>query len=154
MTRNICTITCSNIITNTIYPRQKTIVSLCPSSRATGWGTSNQSVVDRLTSSADQISGTGSAFKYGRVNAYRAVGGNPPQPPVSSVPNDFSNYAKYIPSLPYSDNESTVGATFGTSEIYCTANPYGASVWYQWTPTTSEWVTANTGGFCFESNCL
>ena len=118
---------------------------------ATGWGTSNQSVVDRLTSSADQISGTGSAFKYGRVNAYRAVGGNPPQPPVSSVPNDFSNYAKYIPSLPYSDNESTVGATFGTSEIYCTANPYGASVWYQWTPTTSEWVTANTGGSTFDT---
>jgi thermitase len=50
---------------------------------ATGWGTSNQAVVDRLEHTADQSTGAaipnlGSQWTYGRVNAARAV--LPPQP--------------------------------------------------------------------------
>ena len=35
--------------------------------------TNVQAVYDRLTSTADQIPGTGSSFKYGRLNAANAV---------------------------------------------------------------------------------
>jgi thermitase len=40
---------------------------------ATSFGTSNQSVVDRLFETADHIAGTGSSWLYGRINAFQAV---------------------------------------------------------------------------------
>jgi thermitase len=40
---------------------------------ATSFGTSNQSVVDRLFETADHVAGTGSSWIYGRVNAFQAV---------------------------------------------------------------------------------
>jgi thermitase len=51
---------------------------------STPHGTSNQAVVDRLLSTADQIDGTGSQWKNGRVNAAAAVKG--PSPTVSPSP--------------------------------------------------------------------
>jgi hypothetical protein len=41
---------------------------------STGWGTSNQALVDRITHHADEIAGSGVQWKYGRINAKRAVG--------------------------------------------------------------------------------
>jgi thermitase len=41
----------------------------------TSSGTSNQAVRNRIESTADRISGTGSYWIYGRINACRAVGG-------------------------------------------------------------------------------
>jgi thermitase len=41
---------------------------------ATQYGTSNEAVVHRLTSTADPIAGTGTDWTYGRVNAAAAVG--------------------------------------------------------------------------------
>ncbi len=50
---------------------------------ATGFGTGNQAVVDRITGYADQIAGTGSLWTYGRINASAAVGPNcSPRPNV------------------------------------------------------------------------
>jgi thermitase len=39
----------------------------------TPWGTSAQSVVDRIGATADSIIGTGTLWQYGRINAARAV---------------------------------------------------------------------------------
>ncbi len=44
---------------------------------STKYGTSNQAVVDRLFATADKISGTGTYWKYGRVNAFMAVRNDP-----------------------------------------------------------------------------
>jgi thermitase len=46
---------------------------------STAAGTSNASVRAKVESTADKISGTGSYWAYGRVNAYRAVGGTDPK---------------------------------------------------------------------------
>ncbi len=40
---------------------------------ATGYGTSNASVRNRIESTADKIPGTGTYWTYGRINAYNAV---------------------------------------------------------------------------------
>lgn len=40
-----------------------------------GLSSSNAAIVDRLEATADRIGGTGTYWKYGRVNAYRAVSG-------------------------------------------------------------------------------
>ena len=50
----------------------------------TPWGIDNQAVVDRLTFQADPISGTGTLWQYGRINAARAVGATPS--PVDTTP--------------------------------------------------------------------
>jgi subtilisin family serine protease len=56
----------------------------------TGYGTSNQAVVDRLFSTADRIAGTGSDWVYGRINAASAVGNSTvpvtPTPVPTAVP--------------------------------------------------------------------
>lgn len=44
----------------------------------TAFGTSNAAVVDRILSSADQIAGTGTTYKWGRLNAAAAVAAPPP----------------------------------------------------------------------------
>jgi thermitase len=45
---------------------------------STAAGISNESVRKKVESTAENITGTGSSWKYGRVNAYRAVGGTDP----------------------------------------------------------------------------
>jgi hypothetical protein len=52
---------------------------------ATSYGTSNTSVRSRIESTADAISGTGTYWKYGRINANKAVAGVTP-PPVDTTP--------------------------------------------------------------------
>ncbi len=47
---------------------------------STGYGTSNSSVRSRLESTADRITGTGSRWANGRINACKAVGGQCDQP--------------------------------------------------------------------------
>ena len=48
---------------------------------ASGLCATNTCVRGQVESTADNISGTGSLWTYGRINAYRAVGGTPPPPP-------------------------------------------------------------------------
>jgi subtilisin family serine protease len=52
---------------------------------ATSFGTSNQAVVNRIFETADRITGTGSFWTYGRINAFAAVSqpACTPRPPVS-----------------------------------------------------------------------
>jgi thermitase len=45
---------------------------------STAAGTSNSSVRAKVESTAEKTAGTGSYWAYGRVNAYRAVGGTDP----------------------------------------------------------------------------
>ncbi|MGX1162001.1 thermitase [Arthrobacter sp. SLBN-100] len=45
---------------------------------STAAGTSNAAVRAKVESTAEKITGTGSSWAYGRVNAYRAVGGTDP----------------------------------------------------------------------------
>ena len=53
---------------------------------ATEFGTSNQSVVDRIQGTADRVSGTGSLWTYGRINALSAVGTVPPTATATPEP--------------------------------------------------------------------
>jgi thermitase len=48
---------------------------------STSWGTSAQSVINRLEATADAIPGTGTNWQYGRINAAAAVA--PPPAPVA-----------------------------------------------------------------------
>ena len=48
---------------------------------STSYGTSNQSVRDRIEGTCDVITGTGTYWVHGRVNAHEAVMGSPPPPP-------------------------------------------------------------------------
>ena len=52
---------------------------------ATSWGTSAQSVVNRLEGTADAIPGTGTNWQYGRINAAAAIG-PPPSPTARTGP--------------------------------------------------------------------
>ena len=54
----------------------------------TGYGTSPQAVVDRLTSTASRVAGTGVFWTYGRLDAAAAVGvsGSPPPPTATPSP--------------------------------------------------------------------
>jgi len=49
---------------------------------STSWGTSAQTVITRLETMADPIAGTGTYWRYGRINAAAAVGPPPPPPPA------------------------------------------------------------------------
>ena len=54
---------------------------------STSYGTSPQAVVDRLCSTSDKITGTGTQWKCGRVNAFKAVqGGNAVAQPAPTQP--------------------------------------------------------------------
>ncbi|HSW47555.1 MAG TPA: S8 family serine peptidase [Candidatus Saccharimonadales bacterium] len=60
---------------------------------STPYGTSNQAVVDRLFSTADQITGTGTYWQKGRVNAAAAVGASSSAtltPTVTVGPTDIA----------------------------------------------------------------
>jgi thermitase len=52
---------------------------------ASSYGTSNASVRNRIESTADPVTGTGTYWQYGRINAYKAVAPAAPQPPSLSV---------------------------------------------------------------------
>lgn len=56
--------------------------------------TSAQAIVDRITSTADTIAGTGSQWLYGRINAVRAAGsGKPTNARVTAVTATSISYA-------------------------------------------------------------
>lgn len=69
---------------------------------STSHGTSNQAVVDRLFSTADQISGTGTYWQKGRVNAALAVAtGSAVLTPSVSPSISISPSASPSPSIPF-----------------------------------------------------
>ena len=55
---------------------------------STSYGTSNRAVVDRITSTADRVAGTGTLWTHGRINAAAAVAASvaPPVPPIVVTP--------------------------------------------------------------------
>jgi len=55
---------------------------------STSYGTSPQAIINRLYATADKISGTGTYWKYGRVDAAAAVGTTPTASPLSD--NDIT----------------------------------------------------------------
>ena len=71
---------------------------------------------------------------------------------VAAVPppaNDNFSSATRIPSLPFSDTVDTSAATLETAEPTpsCGYGPMAGSVWYAFTPTTSESVTASANPY-------
>jgi len=64
------------------------------------FGSSAQAVVDRVLNTADKIPGTGEYWKYGRVNAARAVGAfsDSPTPSPTTIPTRFPSPTS-LPSL-------------------------------------------------------
>ena len=118
---------------------------------ATGWGTGAQAVVDRLTQTADAVSGTGSTTKYGRINASRAVGGSPPTYVAPPLSNDYVTSPTIVNALPFIGQQSTVNATTYTGEPNCSYGWYGATVWYQFTAPVSGSITVDTIGSNFDT---
>jgi len=64
---------------------------------STEYGTDNSAVRSRIESTADEVLGTGSYWKWGRINACNAVGGNcsivePPPDPDPEQPAECSLY--------------------------------------------------------------
>ncbi|HEY0738489.1 MAG TPA: S8 family serine peptidase [Herpetosiphonaceae bacterium] len=84
-------------------------------------GLSNAQIRDRICSTSDAISGTGSFWTCGRINAYRAVtgtGGTPTPTPGTPTPT---------PTPPPSGTEKIVNGGFESG--------------------TSPWVQSSTGGY-------
>lgn len=68
--------------------------------------------------------------------------------------NDDISYATQIFGLPFSDTIDTTEATSASDDPFSECNWYttpGASVWYQFTPTTSEAVIVSTMGSDYET---
>jgi thermitase len=53
---------------------------------ASPYGTSNTAVINRLYQTADKISGTGTSWKYGRINVSKAVGADNTPTPTNPAP--------------------------------------------------------------------
>ena len=58
---------------------------------ATPYGTSNTNVRNRIQSTADQITGTGTYWQYGRINAYKAVAPQANKMHVASITMALKN---------------------------------------------------------------
>lgn len=81
---------------------------------STPYGTSNQAVVDRLLNTADPISGTGTYWQKGRVNAAAAVGAAIVTPTISLTPSPTVTQGPTItpsPTLTPSTPTPTRGVT-------------------------------------------
>lgn len=97
----------------------------------------NQQIVDRICSSSDKIGGTGSNFKCGRVNAYKALQGavpgssNPPNP--SGGPTGSPNPEKSLIFKLRFQGITTKAKDISTKVVLSLGN----SVKYTGTPTIS-----------------
>ena len=103
---------------------------------ATPYGTSASSVRSRIESTADTISGTGTNWEHGRINAYDAVGtagGSPPAITVTSPNGGESWAAGASRSITWSSSNVT-----GNVNILLSRNNGGS-----WTTIVSN--TANDG---------
>lgn len=81
---------------------------------ATSYGTSNTSVRSRIESTADAITGTGTYWQCGRINAYEAVAPAAPQPPSLSV-------SVSAPSLTKATNFTVQATVSNSGEATATA---------------------------------
>jgi PKD repeat protein len=71
--------------------------------------------------------------------------------PARAAPPSNDNFADatLITNLPFSEGIDTVGATTASDDPYPSCNYYGtreATVWYQFTPTNAQFVTASPAG--------
>lgn len=120
-------------------------------------GLSNSEIRDRLCATADGISGTGTYWTCGRINAYRAVTDDtnpPPPPPSSSIENGgFENgtspwvesssggYQLIDPTWPHTGSYSAWmgGYNNATESISQTVTiPPNGTLTYWWYMTSSE----------------
>ncbi|MBI2853966.1 MAG: S8 family serine peptidase [Chloroflexi bacterium] len=87
---------------------------------ATPYGTSASAVRSRIEDNADQVSGTGTYWQYGRINAYRAVAPPPPPPPpalsVNTVAPNLTNQMSFAVQATVSNSGGTT-ATAATATI-------------------------------------
>jgi thermitase len=100
---------------------------------STSYGTSNDTVVSRLLSTADPIPGTGSLWASGHVNASAAVGG----PPTTTLPLSVSvlgNGSGLVTSAPAAINCGPVcNASFAqNATITLSASPAAGSTFGGW----------------------
>ena len=93
----------------------------------TPWGIDNQAVVDRLTFQADPISGTGTLWQYGRINAARAVGATPS--PVDTTPPTI------LGVLAGGITATGATITWATNEVATSQVEYGPTTAYGSTTT-------------------
>jgi thermitase len=107
-----------------------------------GQCTTNTCIRQTVESKTDQISGTGTYWIKGRVNAQKAVGGTP------SNNDNFSNARSYSGGTVTGSNNS---ATKEPGEPNHAGNSGGKSVWYWWTPQTSGNVKIVTAGSNFDT---
>jgi thermitase len=129
-------------------------------------GLTNAQIRDRICSTADKISGTGSYWTCGRINAYRAVtGGSTPNPSPTPAPtqppsgtekivnggfesgttgwtqSSSAGYALIDTTRPHSGAYSVYlgGYNSGTDSIYQTITvPSNGTLTYWWYMTTQE----------------
>jgi thermitase len=124
-------------------------------------GLTNAQIKDRIMSTADQISGTGTYWTAGRINAYRAVTGGttpppPPPPPPSGgsltnggfesgtspwVQSSTGGYSLITTDRPHSGSYSAWlgGYNSGTDKVSQTVTiPTNGTLTYWWYQTSSE----------------
>jgi thermitase len=107
-----------------------------------GQCTTNTCVRQTIESKTDPISGTGTYWIKGRVNAQKAVGETP------SNNDNFSNARSYSGGTVTGSNNS---ATKEPGEPNHARNAGGKSVWYTWTPQTSGTMMIQTAGSNFDT---
>ncbi len=98
---------------------------------ASSYGTSNQSVVDRLLKTADKITGTGQYWENGRINASAAVGPVPTIAPTTAPTVPPTTAATIVPSTAPTDT------TVLTPTLYCLGSCPTLPVSETPTPTTA-----------------
>jgi len=82
--------------------------------------------------------------------AFSDCQGGPPPPPPPGPPNDNFANAIAIGALPFTDSQSTEGATFESGEPGACA-PVGATVWFAFTPGEDMRIAADTFGSDFDT---
>lgn len=118
---------------------------------STSYGTNNLSVRSRLEQTTDNISGVGSYYQFGRINAYRAVNGGASQPtptmtvvatPTPALPAPTVTPTA-TPPTPTSKPTSTITQT-PTNTPVPTVTPTSSPI----TPTPTKPVPTPTPWWC------
>ena len=119
-------------------------------------GLTNAQIRDRICNTADRISGTGTYWTCGRINAYRAVTNNVNPPPTGGntivnggfesgsspwVESSSGGYELVATTLPHTGSYSAYlgGYNSGTDSIYQTITiPSNGTLTYWWYMSTQE----------------
>jgi thermitase len=110
---------------------------------ATSYGTSATSVRNRIETTADAIPGTGTNWKYGRINEFKSVTGSTPDFSLSAAP--LSQTVVQGNSTTYSVTITPVGGFSAPVALSVTGVPNGATWGFSTNPaTTSSTLTVST----------